>query len=284
MAYKSSMDTSWELSVPQKDSKKDSIWIAESSNLIKLQNSAIECTTNSNYITIEGSSGSGKTFWIQQLKQHISEKRKSLHISALKNKTDEELKSYLKNWKVNKYQLNETIWFIEWDELDLEVLQKTELGKEFFKEFNLVRFQLPSLDKRKTEIPFFVFEFSKFLCKKWKRKPPQWDPDLLERIKDRSFSDNLNGLLDFVSACLSFQSGTKIKLNKVPNSLWAVQSDLNKLPPGYSMAQYEKEIIASNLAYMKGNREKTAQILGISVRNLYRKIEEYQLDVGSLKI
>jgi two-component system response regulator HydG len=56
---------------------------------------------------------------------------------------------------------------------------------------------------------------------------------------------------------------------------------LGSRPPrdfaGVSLNELEKQAIIDTLAKTKGNREKTAKILGIGERTLYRKIKEYNL-------
>jgi len=44
-----------------------------------------------------------------------------------------------------------------------------------------------------------------------------------------------------------------------------------------SLDELEKKAIEETLAKTKGNREKTAKVLGIGERTLYRKIKEYNL-------
>jgi two-component system response regulator HydG len=46
---------------------------------------------------------------------------------------------------------------------------------------------------------------------------------------------------------------------------------------GRSLDEMERELIRVNLELMGGNREKTAKVLGIGERTLYRKIKEYGL-------
>ncbi len=46
---------------------------------------------------------------------------------------------------------------------------------------------------------------------------------------------------------------------------------------GQSLKEIEKWIIEQTLKLTGGNREETANILGISERNLYRKLNEYEL-------
>jgi transcriptional regulator with PAS, ATPase and Fis domain len=66
--------------------------------------------------------------------------------------------------------------------------------------------------------------------------------------------------------------------SEIPYTLiesYSENSDI--LIPGKSMQSYEKEIIKMNLNFFKNNRKKTAESLGISERNLYRKIILHKL-------
>ena len=44
-----------------------------------------------------------------------------------------------------------------------------------------------------------------------------------------------------------------------------------------ALAEFERDLIRASLALCEGNREKTAKLLGIGERTLYRKIKEYGL-------
>ena len=43
------------------------------------------------------------------------------------------------------------------------------------------------------------------------------------------------------------------------------------------MDEYERDIILRRLAFFKGNRTRTAEDLGVSLRNLQYKLEKYQI-------
>jgi DNA-binding NtrC family response regulator len=49
------------------------------------------------------------------------------------------------------------------------------------------------------------------------------------------------------------------------------------IPPGTKMAEVERAVIEAALKETRGNRRKTADLLGIGERTLYRKIKEYRL-------
>jgi len=73
-------------------------------------------------------------------------------------------------------------------------------------------------------------------------------------------------------------SGKKIELAQVPDEVRSSQSDdapdLGSLA-GVGLDKLEKEAIRQTLAMTGGNREQTANLLGIGERTLYRKLKEY---------
>jgi DNA-binding NtrC family response regulator len=50
------------------------------------------------------------------------------------------------------------------------------------------------------------------------------------------------------------------------------------VPLGASLSQVEREVIRANLAQQKGNKSRTADILGIGRKTLHRKLDEYNLE------
>jgi DNA-binding NtrC family response regulator len=50
------------------------------------------------------------------------------------------------------------------------------------------------------------------------------------------------------------------------------------IPLGITLSEAERIVIEQNLAANKGNKSKTADILGIGRKTLHRKLSEYGLD------
>jgi DNA-binding NtrC family response regulator len=51
--------------------------------------------------------------------------------------------------------------------------------------------------------------------------------------------------------------------------------DVLRIPVGNTLADAEKELILETLRKANGNKTQAAKMLGIGVRTLYRKLEEY---------
>ena len=63
---------------------------------------------------------------------------------------------------------------------------------------------------------------------------------------------------------------------EAPPSPLVVSDEMSSLV-GMSLREIERWAIEQTLKISNGNREETAQILGISERNLYRKLKEFEL-------
>jgi transcriptional regulator of acetoin/glycerol metabolism len=69
----------------------------------------------------------------------------------------------------------------------------------------------------------------------------------------------------------------QIELADLPEQISKVRSARAIIQPGMTMAEIEREAIRRTLEETGGRRAQTAEILGISVRTLHRKIKEYGL-------
>ena len=70
--------------------------------------------------------------------------------------------------------------------------------------------------------------------------------------------------------------GSEITLEDLPPSVSKASATENILVPvGITLDEAEKIIIQENLAANKGNKSRTAEVLGIGRKTLHRKLEEY---------
>ena len=73
--------------------------------------------------------------------------------------------------------------------------------------------------------------------------------------------------------------GSVIGLDTLPESLQRKPPlpEVSGISVGLSLVEVEKEMIRQTLEHTGGHRKRTAQILGISERDLYYKLKKYQL-------
>ncbi len=79
---------------------------------------------------------------------------------------------------------------------------------------------------------------------------------------------------------MPFAASTSHQQNSAPSSLPSQASpDSRRLQVGQTLADVERHLIIDTLAYCLGNRTHAAKILGISIRTLRNKLNEY-MDAG----
>jgi len=56
----------------------------------------------------------------------------------------------------------------------------------------------------------------------------------------------------------------------------AVEGDCLRLPIGTTLAEMERQAIFATLDHCGGNKRRTAEILGVSLKTIYNRLAEYQ--------
>ncbi|MBM9548219.1 transcriptional regulator [Leptospira sp. 201903074] len=289
-----------------KKSKSNTEWICSGSDIQKIRNQWIE-TSNSNLpMLIIGEKGVGKSFWIRRSLEQRNipenaiinldfeypfsfsdklEKIKSskqiitIYIDQITKAKPEEVLQLQQWWKSEKYEEKSKVylyWEIHSDEL--EILNQKNVYAEFYDQLKSFRFELPNLKKRISELPQFVSQFLAEANESLNKKITGVEEEFFVFFKNKAFTSNISELKDMIFALVGFSSGKQLHWKQIPSHFFENQLSELEVKPGISLEVYEKEIIKANLIYTKGNREKAAKLLGISERNLYRKLHEYQLE------
>jgi len=85
-------------------------------------------------------------------------------------------------------------------------------------------------------------------------------------------------LLNVIQEMIVMSSSDVVDVRDVPEEIKADQADTSTgigSLAGVGLDRLEKEAIRQTLAMTGGNREQTANLLGIGERTLYRKLREY---------
>lgn len=289
-----------------KRSKQPFEWISSGSDIQKIRNQWIE-TSNSNLpMLIIGERGVGKSFWIQKSLEQRNilpnsiirldfsyttsfaeslEKIKSskqmvtLYLDHITKAKPEEVLLLQQWWKSEKYEEKSKVnlyWEIHSEEV--EILNQKNVYSDFYDQLKSFRFELPNLKKRISELPLFVSQFLEEANTELGKKITGIEEEFFVFFKNKTFTSNLSELRDMIFALVGFSTGKQLHWKQIPSHFFENQLSDLEVKPGISLETYEKEIIKANLIYTKGNREKAAKLLGISERNLYRKLHEYHLE------
>jgi DNA-binding NtrC family response regulator len=155
---------------------------------------------------------------------------------------------------------------------------KKEVSEGHFREDLLYRLNtftilLPPLRERKKDIPLLARFFLQQFSKKENKPGLQLSSDAAQALEAYSWKGNIRELRNVMERAVVLSDGEVIKVADLPSD---IQEPVTPAA-AFSLAAVEKEHIQKILRHTGNNKAKTAQMLGIGVATLYRKLEEYQL-------
>jgi two-component system, NtrC family, response regulator AtoC len=149
-------------------------------------------------------------------------------------------------------------------------ISEKKFRNDLYFRLNVITLNLPALKERKKDIPLLI---DYFLQKKNRvlKTAKTISPKAITLFEEYDWPGNVRELANVVERAIILSPGNCIEPQDLPFS----GSD----PSGadhQSLEDMEQNHIVKVLQGTGGNKTLAAKILGISVRNLYRKIEQYQ--------
>ena len=160
----------------------------------------------------------------------------------------------------------------------LDEIKNGNFREDLYYRLNVVHIEVPPLRERKEDIPLLVAEFIKTYAKENSKEIEGLDNKTRSILYNFDWPGNIRQLKNCIESAVVMCQGKIITVDDLPPGI--VSSNENetiKIPLGIPMEEAEKIIITENLAYFKGNKSKTADVLQIGRKTLHRKLEEYNL-------
>ena len=151
--------------------------------------------------------------------------------------------------------------------------------EDLFYRLNVVRIEMPALRERMDDIPLLMHSFLREFNIENKKNIKGFDKASKAAMIKYSWPGNIRELKNAVESAVVMCTGDEIKIEDLPRALRSQgEEKVITIPIGITMDEAEKIIIQENLAANKGNKSKTADILGIGRKTLHRKLEELNIE------
>lgn len=146
--------------------------------------------------------------------------------------------------------------------------------EDLYYRLNVVPIHIPPLRDRKEDILPLANHFIQKLCKEHHLTQKQLSKTSYEKLLAYSWPGNVRELCNVIERAIVLTddpeiSDTYLFLDEMP------KERKNPLPIGKSLKEVEKEFILQTLADQKQNRSQTAKILGITLKTLRNKLNDY---------
>ncbi|MBI2202774.1 MAG: sigma-54-dependent Fis family transcriptional regulator [Candidatus Rokubacteria bacterium] len=151
--------------------------------------------------------------------------------------------------------------------------------EDLYYRLNVVPVPVPSLRERAEDIPILVAHFLQAFAERWGKPVPEVTSDALALLCRYAWPGNVRELQHLVESMLIFSKGGPIVAGDLPAAVRGEDrgADPGDRAPGASLRDLERQAIARTLVATGGNKRKASEILGIGLKTLYRKIQEFGL-------
>ena len=176
-------------------------------------------------------------------------------------------------------KLNSRFLFATNTNLEEEV-EEGRFREDLYYRLNVVSLQLPTLRERIEDIPILVNHFLSQLCEENGQALKRMDPSVMDVLCGYHWPGNVRELRNVVENLIIFSPGELITQDQLPAKILK-KSDQPRavaIPTGMTMDSLEREAIYQTLAAVDGNKTRAAEVLGIGLRTLQRKLKDYESD------
>ncbi|MCO6437684.1 MAG: sigma-54-dependent Fis family transcriptional regulator [Phycisphaerae bacterium] len=140
--------------------------------------------------------------------------------------------------------------------------------------------RIPPLRQRREDIPVLVRRFIDDANREYATEVISIAPEVMRKLMNYQWPGNVRELRSVIYQMCLEAEGEELAVDDLPPTLRPATDIVHVGVPnmaGMSMADVERLHIMNTLRMYGGNREKTANALGIGARTLYRKLRDYGL-------
>ena len=164
-----------------------------------------------------------------------------------------------------------------------KAIEEGKFREDLFYRLNVVPIYLPPLSERRDDVPLLVRHFIKHFSKENSLPVKSVTEDAMRMLVQRRWQGNVREIENCIERAV-VMSGPKTETLDTAHFFFEEQIGSAELPHAekkpITLFDAEKNLIMRTLRENADNRTKTAEILGISVRTLRNKLNEYKKTSG----
>ena len=159
-----------------------------------------------------------------------------------------------------------------------EMVKRGEFRQDLFYRLNVIPIEIPSLKERKRDIKSLVDYFLEKVCAENELPLKSLKADALQKIMNWKWPGNIRELQNVIErSCLLKAEGDLEAVDiQIENQGLSESPEPQLISAGLTIHEAEKRLILKTLEYTEQNRTHAAKILGISIRTLRNKLNEYK--------
>jgi len=155
------------------------------------------------------------------------------------------------------------------------------LRTDLYYRLNVFTIQLPPLRERVEDLPELIQMFIEHYGAQNQKSVMGADEECMKTLQSHPWPGNVRQLRNVIERALIIAEGRMIRKGDLPDAFRVANTTAGsfiKMPLGSSLHDVEKEMIIRTIEFTGGNKTRAAEILGVSSKTLYNKLEQYELE------
>ncbi|MDP7530846.1 MAG: sigma-54 dependent transcriptional regulator [Candidatus Scalindua sp.] len=157
-------------------------------------------------------------------------------------------------------------------------IKQKRFREDLYYRLNVITMNMPPLRERREDIPLLISHFLKIYQEKNNKVVDGISEDVLDILTDYQWPGNVREIKNIIERAVVLTQDRIITQKDLPENISKKKAEERKLtiPFGMPLREIEKKIIIETLRRSKGDKEITANLLGITPRTIYRKMNSLE--------
>ena len=156
-----------------------------------------------------------------------------------------------------------------------EEIKAGRFREDLYYRLNVVRLEVPPLRDRKDDIALLATHFLNLFNEENRKNISGFTSQASKALYSYDWPGNIRELRNCIESAVVLARADVIDITDLPPSVSkARNNDEIVIPLGTTMEEAERMIINATLAYCKGNKTKTADVLGLGRKTIQRKLDD----------
>ncbi|HYA34437.1 MAG TPA: helix-turn-helix domain-containing protein, partial [Candidatus Binataceae bacterium] len=160
-------------------------------------------------------------------------------------------------------------------------IREGRLREDLYYRLNVFTIEMPALREHRDDIPTLIDRFLERLARPGEKRA--FSQECLNKLMNYSWPGNVRQLRNIVERALIVSDGPVIRIDDLPQEFRSIGGPTQSFEVrlGSSLDDVEKELMMRTIEFADGNKTRAAEILGISLKTLYNRLQRYDENGGS---
>ncbi len=167
-----------------------------------------------------------------------------------------------------------------------EEVEEKRFRQDLYYRINVVRIEVPALRERDGDVLELAQHFLAQHAERSGKGPIGMSAEVAQKLMDYRWPGNVRELENCIARAVAFARYNELTVDDLPEKIRSYQTDkfivsANDAMEVVTLVELERRYVQRVLSLFEGNKSRTAQVLGIDRRTLYRKVEKWSEEAAA---